>query len=222
MPITLTLLAFHLTSRIKFTIFHNRNTLYRACVKIDRAFHALTCISPFHGDFSRSCVFGAMRLSLCSARLWKYFTGVRRSYDAGWAAVWWKYFLGSPWADFECRYAYRYIQISALPDHPWKYPFIYLPWNLKICSWFSEKFTICSWWFSLLHSWGMGFLLMMTAILVVGFLGNGIAFSGKIWYNWNAKQTVGLILRLEICPIKQRFNYEKEHYKCYERILFKN
>ena len=34
-----------------FTIFHNRNTLYRACVKIDRAFHALTCFSPLHGDF---------------------------------------------------------------------------------------------------------------------------------------------------------------------------
>ena len=33
-------------------------------VKIDRAFHALTCFLPFHGYFSRSCVIGAMRLSL--------------------------------------------------------------------------------------------------------------------------------------------------------------
>ena len=31
-------------------------------VKIDRAFHALTCILPFYGSFSRSCVIGAMRL----------------------------------------------------------------------------------------------------------------------------------------------------------------
>ena len=91
-------------------------------VKIDRAFHALTCFSPFYGDFSRSCVFGAMRLSLCSAQLWEYFTGARRSNDAGWAAVWWNLPFGSPWADFECRYAYRYIQISAPPDRPWKYP----------------------------------------------------------------------------------------------------
>jgi len=96
-------------------------------VKIDRAFHALTCFSPFHGYFSRSCVIGAMRLSLCSARLWEYFTGLRRSYDAEWAAVWWNYSLGSPWADFECRYAYRYIQISALSDHLWKHPFTLLP-----------------------------------------------------------------------------------------------
>ena len=152
-------------------------------MKIDRAFHALTWILPFHGCFSRSCVIGAMRLSLCSARLWEYFTGVRRSYDAGWAAVWWNYFLGSPWADFECRYAYRYIQISALPDCPWKTTSTYLPLFLKICSWFSEKFTACSWWFSLLHSFNMGFLLMMTVISVGSFLGNGIAFSGVVWYN---------------------------------------
>ena len=26
-------------------------------MKIDRAFHALTCFSPFYGYFSRSCVF---------------------------------------------------------------------------------------------------------------------------------------------------------------------
>jgi len=42
---------------------------YNACVKIDRAFHALTCVSPFHGCFSRSCVIGAMRLFSVSARL---------------------------------------------------------------------------------------------------------------------------------------------------------
>ena len=125
----------------------------------------------------------AMRLSLCSAQLWGYFTGVRRSYYAGWAAVWWNYFLGSPWADFECRYAYRYIQISALPDRPWKYPSTLLPTFLRKCSWFSEKFTICSWQFSLLHSFNMGFLLMMTMILEGGFLGNEIAFLGKVWYN---------------------------------------
>ena len=131
-------------------------------VKIDRAFHALTCFSPFYGTFSRSCVFGAMRLSLCSARLWEYFTGLRRSYDAGWAAVWWNLPFGSPWADFECRYAYRYIQISALPDRPRKTPSTLLPTFLRKCSWFSEKFTFCSWWFSLLHRFNMGFLFMVT------------------------------------------------------------
>ena len=127
-------------------------------------------------------------LELCdflsvSARLWEYFTVVRRSYDAGWAAVWWNYFLGSPWADFECRYAYRYIQISALPDRPWKYPSTLLPTFLRKCSWFSEKFTICSWQFSFLHSFNTGFLCMMTVISEGGFLGNGIAFLGKAWYN---------------------------------------
>ena len=152
-------------------------------MKIDRAFHALTCFSPLHGDFSRSCVFGAMRLFSVSARLWEYFTGVRRSYDAGWAAVWWNLPFGSPWADFECRYAYRDIQISALPDRPWKTPLTYLPWNLRFRALFSEKFTICSWRFSLLHSFNTGFLLMMTVNLVGGFFGNGIAFSGKVWYN---------------------------------------
>ena len=99
--------------------------------------------------------------SSCSARLWEYYTGVRRSYDAEWAAVWWKCFFGSPWADHECRYAYRYIQISALPECPWKTPSTYLPWNLKICSWFSEKFTDCSWRFSLLHNFNSSFLYDM-------------------------------------------------------------
>ena len=124
-----------------------------------------------------------MRLSLCSARLWEYFTGLRRSYDAGWAAVWWNLPFGSPWADFECRYAYRYIQISAPLDHPWKYPSTLLPTFFRKCSWFSEKFTVCSWRFSLLHSFNTGFLLMMMAILEGGFLENGIAFWGKVWYN---------------------------------------
>ena len=72
---------------------------------------ARVSISPLHGCFSRACVIGAMRLFSVSARLWLYDTWVRRSYYAGWAAVWWNYFFGSPWADFECRYAYRYIQI---------------------------------------------------------------------------------------------------------------
>ena len=152
-------------------------------MKIDRAFHALTCISPFYGYFSRSCVIGAMRLFLCSARLWEYFTGLRRSYDAGWAAVWWKCFLGSPWADFECRCAYRYIQISAPYDRPWKYHSTYLPWNLMFRACFSEKFTICSCRFSLVHSFNTGFLLMMTAVSKGRILGNGIAFSGAVCYN---------------------------------------
>ena len=161
-------------------------------VKIDRAFHALTCISPFYGYFSRSCVIGAMRLFSVSARLWEYFTGLRRSYYAGWAAVWWNLPFGSPWADFECRYAYRYIQISALPDRPWKYPSTLLPTFLRKCSWFSEKFTVCSWRFSLLHSFNMGFLLMMTVGLEGRFLGNGIAFSGAVCYNLGVRVGIWL------------------------------
>ena len=161
-------------------------------VKIDRAFHALTCFSPFYGDFSRSCVFGAMRLSLCSARLWEYFTGVRRSYYAGWAAVWWNLPFGSPWADFECRYAYRYIQISALPDRPWKYPSTLLPTFLRKCSWFSEKFTVCSWRFSLSHKFNSGFLFMVTVISEGRFLGNGIAFSGAVCYNLGVRVGIWL------------------------------
>ena len=66
---------------------------------------------------------------------------------------------------------------------PMKIPFCYLPWNLRFRAWFSEKFTVCSWRFSLLHSFNTGFLLMMTVISEGGFLGNGIAFSGMIWYN---------------------------------------
>ena len=46
-----------------------------------------------------------------------------------------------------------------------------------------QKFTVCSWRFSLLHSFNTGFLLMMTAISDGEFLGNGIAFSGLVWYN---------------------------------------
>jgi hypothetical protein len=33
----------------------------------------------------------------------------------------------------------------------------------------------------------MGFLLMMTVILEGAFLGNGIAFSGAVWYNLGAE-----------------------------------
>ncbi len=47
-----------------------------------------------------------------------FFCKVDWLYYAGWAAVWWNLPFGSPWADFECRYTYRYIQISALPDRP--------------------------------------------------------------------------------------------------------
>ena len=154
-----------------------------------------------------------MRLSLCSARLWEYFTGLRRSYDAGWAAVWWNLPFGSPWADFECRYAYRYIQISAPLDHPWKYPSTLLPTFFRKCSWFSEKFTVCSWRFSLLHSFNTGFLLMMTVNLEGGFLENGIAFWGKVWYDLE----VGVSTRL--ARVNRNFTVSKECVKLYDCII---
>ena len=151
-------------------------------MKIDRAFHALTCISPFYGYFSRSCVIGAMRLfsvphgseSILLGYGAVMMLGGRQSGET---------FRSALWADFECRYAYRYIQISVPSDRLWKTPSTYLPTFWRFRAWFSEKFTVCSWWFSLLHSFNTGFLLMMTVISEGGFLGNGIAFSGMIWYN---------------------------------------
>ena len=64
---------FPMTSRVWFTIFHNRNTTYRACVKIDRAFHALTCILPFHGYFSRFCVIFLIRFGAVIAQSGRQF-----------------------------------------------------------------------------------------------------------------------------------------------------
>ena len=42
---------------------------------------------------------------------------------------------------------------------------------------------VLRWRFALLHSWGMGFLPLMTVILEGGFFGNGIAFSWEVCYN---------------------------------------
>ena len=38
----------------------------------------------------------------------------------------------------------------------------------------------------------------MTVILEGGFLGNGIAFSGAMWYNLEVKAELRLALRIEI------------------------
>lgn len=45
------------------------------------------------------------------------------------------------------------------------------------------RFGVLRWGFSLLHSFNMGFLLMMTGISEGRFLGNEIAFSGTVCYN---------------------------------------
>jgi hypothetical protein len=44
-----------------------------------------------------------------------------------------------------------------------------------------------------LHSWGTGFLPLMTVILEGGFLANRIAFSGTVYYN----EYVGVSIRLD-------------------------
>ena len=139
-------------------------------VKIDWAFHALTCFSPFYGIFSRSCVIGAMRLfsvSVTALTIWYWGTAQLSCWLSG-SLV--KLFFGTTWADFECRYAYlsadrQVVTFKFLPRLTlWKTPSTYLPTFLRFRAWFSEKFTVCSWRFSLLHSFNTVFLLMMTAI----------------------------------------------------------
>ena len=45
---------------------------------------------------------------------------------------------------------------------PVKTPFTLLPEFLRFWAWFSEKFTVCSWWFSLVHIFNSGNLYDMT------------------------------------------------------------
>jgi hypothetical protein len=62
--------------------------LYTVLVLIHRAFHALACILPFYGSFSRFCVIWSYAtFSLYRSRLCIHFTGLRRSCYAGRAAV---------------------------------------------------------------------------------------------------------------------------------------
>ena len=45
---------------------------------------------------------------------------------------------------------------------PVKTPFTLLPEFLRFWAWFSEKFTVCSWWFSLVHIFNSGNLYEVT------------------------------------------------------------
>lgn len=101
---------------LKFTIFHNCNTLYRAC-EICRACPPVFVFFAVLRLFLRSCVIRSYATFLCictalqafyrlSAQLSCWLGGSLMKLSAS--------ALGVP--IFECRYPYRYIQISVRSD----------------------------------------------------------------------------------------------------------